>query len=215
LEDNYRHKGLRRQLIESLQRKGIHSEEVLSAMMEVPRHLFMDQAFADHAYKDKALPIDKDQSISQPYTVARMTELLEVERYHKVLEIGTGSGYQAAILAELGARVYTVERHRLLYEKARDLLKRLGYEKVRCFYRDGFKGLASYGPYDRIIVTAAAPSLPPALLTQLAVGGKLVLPLGIEHQEMVRITKQDEERYHRESFGEYRFVPFLEGLDDT
>lgn len=175
----------------------------------------MDQAFADHAYKDKALPIDKDQSISQPYTVARMTELLCVERHQKVLEIGTGSGYQAAILAEMGARVFTVERHRLLYEKARDLLKLLGYDKVRCYYRDGFKGLATYGPYDRIIVTAAAPELPPALMTQLAVGGIMVIPVGREHQEMVRIIRQSEDKYHRESFGEYRFVPFLQGLDET
>jgi protein-L-isoaspartate(D-aspartate) O-methyltransferase len=212
LEDNYRHKGLRKQLVDTLRHKGIQDEAVLEAFDKVPRHWFLDQAFADHAYEDKALPIDKDQSISQPYTVARMTELLEVKKHQKVLEIGTGSGYQAAILDAMGARVFTLERHKVLYEKTKVLLQKITRGRVMCFLRDGFLGLPSYSPYDRIIVTAAAPHVPEALLNQLAAEGILVIPVGEDTQEMRRITRT-KTGFVEEAFGAYRFVPFLSGVD--
>lgn len=201
-------------LVDSLREKGIRDEAVLDAIWRVPRHWFLDKAFADLAYEDKAFPIDRDQTISQPYTVARMTELLQVEKRHKVLEIGTGSGYQAAILAALGARVYTVERQKLLYEQVRTLLPRIGFPGIRCFFRDGFQGLPAYAPFDRIIVTAAADRIPRALTDQLGPGGILVIPVGAEVQDMLRITRLPDGELHTERFGQYRFVPFVEGLDE-
>lgn len=215
VEDNYRHQGLRHKLVEQLRQKGIRDHAVLEAVHSVPRHWFMDKAFVDHAYEDNAFPIDKDQTISQPYTVARMTELLEVRKHMKVLEIGTGSGYQAAILARMGARVFTVERIKALYDKARELLSRIGFPQVKCFYRDGMKGLPAYAPYDRIIVTAGADAVPTTLLDQLAVGGMLVIPVGMETQEMTRFTRREDGSFAKETFGDYRFVPFLGGLDET
>ena len=213
VEDNYRHKGMRRKLIETLRHKGIQDEQVLQAIWDVPRHWFLDRAFEELAYEDKAFPIDKDQSISQPYTVARMTELLQVEKHQKVLEIGTGSGYQAAVLHQLAARVFTVERQKLLYQKSKAFLKDLGYSRIRCFYKDGMLGLETFAPFDRIIVTAAAEDVPQPLLDQLTIGGILVIPVGDETQEMRRITRLDDQRFRTETFGTYRFVPFLGGLD--
>ncbi|MBK7343851.1 MAG: protein-L-isoaspartate(D-aspartate) O-methyltransferase [Saprospiraceae bacterium] len=213
VEDNYKHKGMRRKLLETLRQKGIQDEAVLQALWDVPRHWFLDRAFEELAYEDKAFPIDKDQSISQPYTVARMTELLDVKKHQKVLEIGTGSGYQAAILHQLGARVFTVERQRVLYQKSKAFLKELGYSRIRCFYKDGMTGLDTYAPFDRIIVTAAAETVPQPLLDQLAPGGILVVPVGSDVQEMLRIIRVDETTFKNEVFGQYRFVPFLGGLD--
>lgn len=214
MEDNYRHKGLRRQLIDSLRAKGIRDEAVLQAFWDVPRHWFLDKAFADLAYEDKAFPIACDQTISQPYTVARMTELLAVEKQMKVLEIGTGSGYQAAILAQLGARVFTLERHKQLYLRTRELLDSIGFKRVRCYHRDGFLGLSTYAPYDRIIVTAAADQVPDTLLQQLAPGGILVAPIGAETQDMMRITRLADGGFRRERFEQYTFVPFVPGLEN-
>lgn len=179
----------------------------------MPRHWFMDKAFANHAYEDKPFPIDKEQTISQPYTVARMTELLAVEKHQKVLEIGTGSGYQAAILAAMGARVFTVERQKALYTATSALLTKLNLTRIRCFYRDGFSGLPEFAPYDRIIVTAAASKIPSVLVDQLSPGGIMVIPVGDEIQEMIRLTKSSDNIISTESFGNYRFVPFLSGLD--
>lgn len=204
---------MRRKLLETLRQKGISDEAVLQALWDVPRHWFLDRAFEELAYEDKAFPIDKDQSISQPYTVARMTELLQVEKHQKVLEIGTGSGYQAAVLHQLGARVFTVERQRLLYQKSKNFLKELGYDRIRCFYKDGFMGLETYAPFDRIIVTAAAENVPQPLLDQLTIGGVLVIPVGSEVQEMRRIIRTSDTIFKKEEFGQYRFVPFLGGLD--
>lgn len=206
---------MRRMLVDGLREKGIRDEAVLEAVLRVPRHWFLDKAFADLAYEDKAFPIDRDQTISQPYTVARMTELLQVRKRDKVLEIGTGSGYQAAILAALGARVFTVERQKALYEKTRQFLPQLGFPGIRCFFRDGFLGLPAYAPFDRIIVTAAAGSIPPALTDQLADGGILVIPVGEDVQDMLRITRMPDGTLKTERFGQYRFVPFMEGLDNS
>ncbi len=213
MEDNYRHKGLRRKLIEFLRQKGIQSEDVLDAMWNVPRHWFIDKAFADLIYEDKAFPIDRDQTISQPYTVARMTELLEVKKHMKVLEIGTGSGYQAAILGALGARVFTVERQKILFEKAKTLLPKIGYPGIRCFHKDGFLGLPTYAPFDRIIVTAAAEKVPDTLLDQLGPNGIMIIPVGNDVQDMRRIIRQPDGTLITEDFGQYRFVPFLSGLE--
>lgn len=213
MEDNYRHKGLRRKLIEFLRQKGIHNEDVLAAMWNVPRHWFIDKAFADLIYEDKAFPIDRDQTISQPYTVARMTELLEVKKHMKVLEIGTGSGYQAAILGALGARVFTVERQKILFEKAKTLLAKIGYPGIRCFHKDGFLGLPTYAPFDRIIVTAAAEKVPDTLLDQLGPNGIMIIPVGNDVQDMRRIIRQPDGTLITEDFGQYRFVPFLSGLE--
>jgi protein-L-isoaspartate(D-aspartate) O-methyltransferase len=212
--DTYRHKGLRRKLIQLLRNKGISDEQVLEAMEKVPRHLFIsDSAFADQAYRDKALSIGCEQTISQPFTVAFQTQLLEVKKRDRILEIGTGSGYQAAILAEMGARVFTVERQEELFHKTRKLLPALGYESVRCFFRDGTKGLREFAPYDGIVVTAGAIEVPPALLKQLKIGGRLVIPVGKSSQTMKRIIRKSETEYLEESHGGFRFVPFLKGTE--
>lgn len=212
MEDSYKHKGLRRQLIGELRHKGIRDERVLQAMESLPRHFFLDDAFAEWAYTDKAFQIGKGQTISQPYTVAYQTELLDVQKRDKVLEIGTGSGYQAAILALLGARVFTVERHVQLHEKAKKLLTELKLGNIRCFHRDGFNGLPEFAPFARILVTAGATEIPAALLEQLEIGGKLVIPLGKKVQTMYRITRRAADRYEEETFNDFRFVPFLKGL---
>lgn len=213
MEDSYKHKGLRHQLVESLRQKGIRDERVLAAMEVLPRHFFLDDAFAEWAYTDKPFQIGKGQTISQPYTVAYQTELLAINKRDKVLEIGTGSGYQAAILAVMGARVFTVERHAQLYEKARQLLKELKLGSIRCFHRDGFKGLPEFAPYAKILVTAGAPEIPPSLLDQLAIDGRLVIPVGKKVQTMYRVTRKSKEDYQTEKFNNFRFVPFLKGLD--
>ncbi len=221
LKDSYRHKGLRRQLIESLRDKGIRDERVLRAMSDLPRHFFLEKAFEEKAYDDIPFPIGNEQTISQPYTVAYMTELLGVEKRQKVLEIGTGSGYQAAILSMLGARVYTIERHQELYERTTKLLDSLGFGHIRTYWRDGYKGLPEFAPFDRIIVTAGAPEIPAALLDQLAIGGILVIPVGRNQQKMHRLTKKADGTFLDEALGPFRFVPFLSGkstsadTDDT
>ena len=205
---------MRKQLVETLVAKGIQNEAVLEAMRVLPRHFFIDRGFEEWAYQDKAFPIGQDQTISQPYTVAYMTALLEVQAREKVLEIGTGSGYQAAVLGLLGARVYTVERQEALYLKAKNLLKALNFNLIRCFFRDGTEGLPEFAPYDKIIVTAGAAELPQALLAQLAVGGRLVIPMGQgDDQKMYRVTKLSETDFEQEILGEARFVPFLSGLN--
>ncbi|PHN07213.1 protein-L-isoaspartate(D-aspartate) O-methyltransferase [Flavilitoribacter nigricans] len=213
MEDSYKHKGLRRKLVESLRRKGIQDERVLSAMEVLPRHFFLDDAFAEWAYTDKPFQIGKGQTISQPFTVAYQTELLEVKKREKILEIGTGSGYQAAILAIMGARVFTVERHAQLHENAKKLLRHLKLGNIRCFHRDGFNGLPEFAPYAKILVTAGAAEVPQALLDQLEVGGMLVIPVGKKVQTMYRITRKGADDFQTEKFNTFRFVPFLKGLD--
>lgn len=202
---------MRRQLVASLRKKGIQDEGILSAMEDLPRHLFLDKAFEEWAYEDKAFPIGNDQTISQPYTVAYMTELLQVKKRQKVLEIGTGSGYQAALLAMLGARVYTIERQQHLYTQARKKLDELGFGQIRTYWRDGYKGLPELAPFDRILVTAGAPRIPEALLEQLAISGIMVIPVGVKGQRMYRIIRRSETEYDEEVHGYFRFVPFLEG----
>lgn len=200
-------------MVEALRQRGITDEAVLTAMMAVPRHFFLDKAFEDHAYEDKPFPIGHKQTISQPFTVAYMTALLQVKPNDRVLEIGTGSGYQASILAALGARVYTIERQEALYLRAKALLKELGIRNVYCFWGDGFGGLPKYAPYEGIIVTAGAPFVPEPLRQQLAIGGRLVIPVGEEVQYMHRITRLAADEYQDEVFEAFRFVPFLEGVN--
>lgn len=208
-KDTYRHQGLRKKLVDEVRAKGIRDEKVLEALLDVPRHFFLDSSFVELAYEDKPFPIGSGQTISQPYTVAYQSWLLDVERGMKVLEIGTGSGYQACILERMGARVFSVERHQSLYRKTRELLTWMSC-RAKLFYGDGFQGLPAFAPFDRVLVTAAAPFIPPALLEQLKVGGKLVLPLGSgDTQVMKRITKVDEENTKEEKFGYFRFVPML------
>lgn len=214
MQDTYRHKGMRRRLVEGLRKKGIKDEKVLEAIGNLPRHYFLDKAFEEHAYQDKAFPIGKEQTISQPFTVAYMTELMELEKRQKVLEVGTGSGYQACVLAALGARVFTIERQKDLYEKARKFLPEIGFPQIRLFYRDGYKGLPEYAPFDRIIVTAGAPYIPDALRDQLSIGGIMVIPVGEEEQTMFRIRRITEQLYEEEPLGPFRFVPFVEGLNE-
>ncbi len=214
LKDTYRHKGLRNQLVKQLVEKGINDENVLNAIGAIPRHFFLDTAFQEWAYQDKAFRIGREQTISQPYTVAYQTELLSIEKNQKILEIGTGSGYQSAVLSVLGADVYSLERHRPLYLSAKKLLNQLGCQNVICFHKDGNDGLTKYAPYDRIIVTAAASSIPEVLLDQLAVGGKLVIPVGEKEQIMLRITKlSNEDEFDIEKFEKFQFVPMLRGVE--
>jgi protein-L-isoaspartate(D-aspartate) O-methyltransferase len=205
---------MRRKLVEEIRSKGIRDERILAAIGSLPRHFFLDKAFEEWAYEDKAFPIGNEQTISQPYTVAYQTELLEVRKREKVLEIGTGSGYQAAILALLGARVYTIERQEALYKKAKRLLQQLGMGNIRCFFRDGYKGLPEFAPFDKILVTAAAEKVPPALLEQLAVGGWLVIPVGKDIQSMHRIVKLKDGSFRDEALDTFRFVPFLKGTEE-
>ncbi|MBV5312157.1 MAG: protein-L-isoaspartate(D-aspartate) O-methyltransferase [Prolixibacteraceae bacterium] len=213
LQDTLRHQGLRKILVEGIRIKGIKDEKVLAAMGKVPRHLFMDSSFTQFAYKDQAFPIGAGQTISQPFTVAIQTQLLQVERFDKILEVGTGSGYQAAILLELGASVYTIERQRELYLKTQSILPQIGYNP-KFFYGDGYKGLPTYGPFDKIIITAGAPSIPEELLNQLKVGGRMVLPMGPrEKQTMYVVVKTSETEYYKESHGTFVFVPMLKGTD--
>ena len=212
--DSFRHKGLRKKLIESIRSKGITNERVLEALNRVPRHLFMDSSFINFSYTDKAFPIAAGQTISQPYTVAFQTQLLEVERHNKVLEIGTGSGYQTAVLLEMGARVYTVERQRQLFLDAQKTLAPLNYKPVY-FYGDGYEGLPAYAPFDRILVTAAALEIPKQLLDQLGVGGILVIPEGgSSGQKMIRVFRESEDNYRRTEHGFFAFVPLLRGKNN-
>jgi protein-L-isoaspartate(D-aspartate) O-methyltransferase len=214
IEDTFRHKGLRKQLVETVRAKGIRDERVLEAIGSIPRHLFMDSGFLGFSYKDQAFPIGEGQTISQPYTVAFQTELLEVCSRDRVLEIGTGSGYQTAVLLELGAQVYTIERQRKLFHKAREILGELGY-KPHFFFGDGYLGKESYGPFDRILVTAGAESVPEALKRQLKTGGIMVVPVGGEEgQEMLRVVRKSEDDFESTVHGSFAFVPLLKGTQD-
>lgn len=209
LEDTYLHKGKRRALVQEIKAKGIKSERVLDAINTLPRHFFFDTALISHAYEDKAFPIGEGQTISQPYTVAFQTELLEIKPGDKVLEIGTGSGYQASILHLLGAEVYTIEYQKKLFEKTQRFLARLGIQ-MHLFYGDGTGGLPQYAPFDKIIVTAGAPVVPEALIHQLKIGGILVIPVGDrKRQTMVKITKKSSKEVIREEFEGFAFVPLL------
>ena len=208
--DSYRHKGMRKKLVDSIRRKGIRDEQVLAALDAVPRHQFLDSSFLEFAYDDKPFPIGSGQTISQPYTVAFQSELLQIKQGQKVLEIGTGSGYQACVLAEMGAKVYSVERQKKLYLKTKEFLKKLGYN-VKLFYGDGGKGVAAFAPYDKILITAAAPEIPKTLLDQLKPGGLLVVPVGGGSvQTMIRMKKLENGEFETEEFGAFRFVPMLQ-----
>jgi len=210
MEDTTKFQGLRRQLKVQLREKGIYTESVLEAIGAVPRHFFMDPGLINFAYEDQAYPIAANQTISQPYTVAFQTELLEVLPKHKILEIGTGSGYQTAVLLHLGAHVYTVERQQELYKKSKLLFSKLRLFPKKMVFSDGYKGWVENAPYDRILVTAGAPEVPKSLLQQLKIGGKLVIPIGDKEQQMIRYTRTAEKVFDKESFGTFRFVPLLE-----
>ncbi len=209
MNDSFKHKGLRKRLIQTIKSKGISNKSVLSAISKVPRHLFMDSGFIDHAYQDKAFPISANQTISQPFTVAFQTELLKLKKGDKVLEVGTGSGYQAAVLCELGVNVYTIERQGELYKKVVNFLPSINYYPKKIIYGDGYKGLEEESPFDSIIVTAGAPLVPKALLNQLKIGGRLVIPLGENIQIMTLYVKISDDNFDIKEYGEFQFVPLL------
>jgi protein-L-isoaspartate(D-aspartate) O-methyltransferase len=209
MRDLPKHKGLRNQLVKIIKAKGIKNKKVLDAISKVPRHLFMDSGFIDFAYKDQAFPIAANQTISQPYTVAFQTELLEIEEGDKVLEIGTGSGYQTAVLITLKAEVYSIERQKELYEKAKKYLPKIGYVAKKLSFGDGYKGWPTYAPFDKILVTAGAPEVPKALLSQLKIGGRLVIPVGDDIQIMTVYIRTTEKEFEKHEYGEFRFVPML------
>ena len=207
--DNFKTQGMRKKLVEEVRTKGITDERVLNALMSVPRHFFMEKAFLNQAYSDHAFRIAAGQTISQPYTVAYQTNLLELKKGEKVLEIGTGSGYQTCVLIEMGARVFSVERQKELFDTARNLLQSIGYQ-AKLFYGDGYKGLPAFAPFDKILVTCGAPFIPDDLLAQLKVGGILVIPVGAGNvQVMTRVIKRSEIDYETEKLNEFRFVPML------
>ncbi len=210
MKDTFTHQGLRKKLVEILRKKGISNKEVLLAIGKIPRHLFMDSSFIDHAYADKAFPIAADQTISHPYTVARQTELLDVKRGDTVLEIGTGSGYQTAVLLELGLKVYSIERQNELFKKTKLFLPKIGYRAKKLIFGDGYIGYEAQAPYDGIVVTAGAPFVPKPLLAQLKIGAKLIIPVGDESQIMTVFTRTSETAFEKETFGEFKFVPLLE-----
>ncbi len=209
MKDTLKHRGMRNRLADTVASKGIRDEAVLAAIRAVPRHLFMDSSFEDHAYQDKAFPIAADQTISQPYTVAFQTELLQVQPGDKILEIGTGSGYQTAVLLHMKAKVYTIERQHELFKKTKLFFRKMGYFPKKFVFGDGYKGMPDEGPFDGIIVTAGAPKVPKALLGQLRVGGRMVIPVGVDSQVMYRITRKSDTEFERETFGTFRFVPLL------
>jgi protein-L-isoaspartate(D-aspartate) O-methyltransferase len=212
LNDSLRHQGMRKKLVDGLKIKGIRDEKVLDAIRKVPRHLFMESTFINFAYKDQAFPIGAGQTISQPFTVAIQTQLLQIEKNEKVLEVGTGSGYQAAVLVEMGARVFTIERQKELYQKVQAFLPEIGYH-LACFLGDGYKGLPNFAPFDKILVTAGAPFVPEDLKLQLKIGGRLVIPVGGEkRQEMFVIKRISEEEFKIEKHGSFVFVPLLKGV---
>jgi protein-L-isoaspartate(D-aspartate) O-methyltransferase len=215
IKDDYRHKGLRKKLVEEIASKGIQDKRILDAIGKIPRHLFLDSSFLEYAYQDKAFPIGAGQTISQPYTVAFQTALLDVKKGDKILEIGTGSGYQACVLMELGARVYSVERQKSLYVHTKNLLAKMNYHP-RLFYGDGYKGLLSFAPFDKILITAAAPEIPEALKKQLKPNGRIILPFGEENiQEMLCVIKKDNENYTVTKHGQFQFVPMLKGKESS
>jgi protein-L-isoaspartate(D-aspartate) O-methyltransferase len=211
-EDSYLHKGLRRQLVDTVRQKGITDARVLEAILQIPRHFFMDSALMKIAYEDRAFPIGEGQTISQPYTVAYQSQLLDLKPFEKVLEIGTGSAYQACVLAEMGAQVYTIERQKKLFESNKQFPYLKKYHGLKFFYGDGFEGLPTYGPFDKVIVTAAAPFIPPRLIEQLKPGGRMVIPVGEgQVQRMLRLTRQADGTATQEIFDDFSFVPMIEG----
>lgn len=215
MEDSFLHKGLRKKLVDEIRQKGIKDERVLEAIYKVPRHLFLDSGFVRMAYRDQAFPIGAGQTISQPYTVAFQTQLLGVNKLDKVLEVGTGSGYQAAVLLEMGVTVYTIERQRELFLKAKSFLPKIGY-KPNFFYGDGYLGLPTYGPFDRILITAAIPEVPQALFSQLITGGKLVAPVGtVQAQIMTLFDKVSENELKKSEHGHFVFVPMIKGKNNS
>jgi len=209
MTDNYKQQGKRQQLVKLLRDKGIDDEKVLEAINRIPRHLFMDSSFEDHAYQDKAFPIASGQTISQPYTVAFQTQLLELKAGDKVLEIGTGSGYQTAVLCMMKAKVYTVERQIKLYKKTKLLLDKLAFYPKQMTYGDGYKGWKEFAPFDKILVTAGAPHLPKTLMAQLKVGGKMIIPLGNKSQKMTEIIRNSATEFDKKTYGDFRFVPLV------
>ena len=209
MKDTLRHKGLRNKLVQEIKNKGISDLKVLNAIQSIPRHLFMDSSFLDHAYQDKAFPISAGQTISQPYTVAFQSELLKIRKGDKVLEVGTGSGYQTAVLCELGAIVYSIERQKELFKKTSFFLPKIGYFPKKIIFGDGYNGFANEAPYDSIIVTAGAPFIPKMLLSQLKINGKLIIPVGEEIQKMTVITRLSKEKFDKVEYGEFQFVPLL------
>jgi protein-L-isoaspartate(D-aspartate) O-methyltransferase len=212
-EDSYRHKGLRKKLIDLIKEKGITDQRVLDAMTAIPRHFFLDSAFDEVAYEDRAFPIAVDQTISQPYTVAYQTQLLEVKPHEKILEIGTGSGYQSAVLAEMGAKLFTIERQKTLFDNNKRFAFLRKYSNIKFFYGDGYEGLPTYAPFDSVLITAAARIVPPKLIAQLKTGGKMVLPLGEVSgpQKMMRLTKKADGSLSEEIFANFNFVEMKEG----
>jgi protein-L-isoaspartate(D-aspartate) O-methyltransferase len=211
-EDTYRHKGLRKKLMDILRDKGITDENVLAAMNNIPRHFFLDSAFDEIAYEDRAFPISEGQTISQPYTVAYQTQLLQIKPYDKILEIGTGSIYQATVLAEMGVKIFTIERQKVLFENTKQYIFKSKYPHLKFFFGDGYEGLPTYAPFDKILITAAAPIIPPKLIEQLKTGGKMVIPLDEgELQRMLRITKNVDGSISEEAFQHFSFVPMLTG----
>jgi protein-L-isoaspartate(D-aspartate) O-methyltransferase len=219
LDDSYRHKGLRKEMVAALKEKGISDDMVLQVINDIPRHFFLDTAYDSYAYEIRAFPITADQTLSNPYTVAFQTSLLDIKPFHKVLEVGTGSGYQASVLAALKAFVYTIERQKELYDETiKQFPLKAKYPNIKFFFGDGFKGLPTYAPFDKVIITAAAPIIPPDLLSQLKIGGQMVIPVNMEDatkQQMKRITKISETEINEELFGEFQFVPMLSGVNKS
>ncbi|MBK8624759.1 MAG: protein-L-isoaspartate(D-aspartate) O-methyltransferase [Saprospiraceae bacterium] len=213
--DTHRHRGLRQQLVQELKFKGIKDDRILNAFMQIPRHYFLEKTFAEWAYKDVAFPIDADQTISQPYTVAIQTSLLDIKQGDKVLEIGTGSGFQACVLNFIGAKVYTIERQKTLYDKTEKFLHQIGFGTVRTLFGDGYEGSPRFAPFDKILVTAGATEIPVKLIDQLKPNGVMVIPLGEGNtQKMLKITKNENGGLERENFGDFSFVPFLKGVNN-
>ena len=210
MQDTFKHKGMRNKLAEVVASKGVTNEKVLDAIRKIPRHLFLDSGFEVHAYQDKAFPIGAEQTISQPYTVAFQTELLQVSPNQKILEIGTGSGYQTAVLLSLRAKVYTIERQQELFKKTKLFFNKMGYRPKKVIFGDGYKGLPEEAPFDGIIVTAGAPNVPKPLLAQLKIGGRLVIPVGVKEQIMTLFIRKSEKEFEKKELGSFKFVPLLE-----
>lgn len=211
-DDTYRHKGLRKKLVDTIREKGINDEAVLAAINSIPRHFFLDSAFDEIAYEDRAFPIAEGQTISQPYTVAYQTQLLQVKPFEKILEIGTGSIYQATVLAEMKAQVFTIERQKTLFDQTKQFVLKGRYPNIKFFYGDGYEGLPTYAPFDKVIITAAAPFIPPKLVEQMKTGGKMVVPVDEgSHQRMLRLTKLADGSVSEEAFENFSFVPMLTG----